>query len=411
MHSVPPFPLMSKLYWDCRNIAIYDRIYGRLNSRICRWQTRGRTFYSRKQIMDVTLFLNHRCNLACSYCYNGKKFDRAMPVEFIKKAVDLAFSQGDEPQITFFGGEPILEFDRIKSAVSYAHQLQSNTGITPLFSVVTNGTLLDKGTVAYIAQQNFHLVISIDGTKKSHDRTRPFADGCSSYDSVVRNLVHATSVMPDVETISIIDPSNQDELPKSFLALLELNVRNMNFSFNYDALWNTQRLERLERSLDELVIQYVAKYREGLDFSFHLFDSKIVTHLKDGYSCNERCRFGDGELCVSPRGILYPCERLVGEDGNHHLAIGHIDTGVEYEKVFEMSKMRTLPSPDCRDCALNKRCMFWCGCVNVATTGRIGETSGLVCKTEQMVIRAADRAATQLYIEKNPTFMRKFYCV
>ena len=40
--------------------------------------------------MELTLFVDHQCNLRCKYCYNGEKFPRRMSLETMHKAVDLA---------------------------------------------------------------------------------------------------------------------------------------------------------------------------------------------------------------------------------------------------------------------------------------------------------------------------------
>ena len=55
--------------------------------------------------MKIALFVNHRCNLACDYCYNGNKFGRRMPWDIAKRCVDLALSgPRRRAQISFFGG-------------------------------------------------------------------------------------------------------------------------------------------------------------------------------------------------------------------------------------------------------------------------------------------------------------------
>jgi uncharacterized protein len=62
--------------------------------------------------MKYTLFLTHRCNLACEYCYVSKNSDR-MSLETAAKIIDFAFRNtpaAEEIELGFFGGEPLLEF-------------------------------------------------------------------------------------------------------------------------------------------------------------------------------------------------------------------------------------------------------------------------------------------------------------
>lgn len=361
--------------------------------------------------MDVTLFLNHACNLACSYCYNGRKFHRPMPRDVMRAGVEMAFL-GKDARLSFFGGEPLLELDLMREAIALARRIEKERdGKIPLrFSMTTNGTLVTPEVVEMLRMERFHLVFSLDGCREAHDLTRIYPDGASSYDLIVENLKRAMDAIPSTETISVIDPANVHLVPRSFESLLELGVRNINFSLNYEAEWSDEQIETLERALSDLSDLYVEAYRAGTDFALDLLDSKVITHLKGGYACRDRCKFGKDELCVAPSGTLYPCERLVGEDTRHDVTIGDVFTGPDLEKVLEMGRRKDTPDPECEQCKLNHRCMYWCGCVNYATTGDVGKTSGLLCRLEQMAIAAADRAAGILYREENPMFIGKFYC-
>ena len=362
--------------------------------------------------MDVTLFLNHACNMACTYCYNGHKFHRPMSEEIMQRAVEMAFL-GKDARISFFGGEPLLEWEMMKQAITHARDLEKNKyedKVPVRFSMTTNGTLVSKDVLEILRKERFHLVFSLDGNRESHERTRSYANGASTYDLIVENLERAVKAIPSVETITVIDPQNVELIPESFESIMSLGVKNLNFSLNYEAEWTDEQLVTLEHSLDRLVKIYIAKYREGIDFALDLFDSKVITHLKGGYACRDRCKFGKEELCVAPSGMLYPCERLVGEDTLQDVTIGDIWNGPDLQKVVKMGKQKDEPDAECVDCKLRHRCMFWCGCVNYATTGNVGETSGILCKLEQMAIAASDRAAGTLFKEENPMFIGKFYC-
>lgn len=358
--------------------------------------------------MDVTLFLNHQCNLACTYCYNGEKFDSAIDTSTITKGVDLAFSKGNA-RLSFFGGEPLLEFKKIQYAVQYANQISKQKKGSIRYSVTTNGTLLNERILAFFSNNSFHVAISIDGTKEAHDSTRPFKNGESSFPLVLSNLKTALAILPNVATISVIDPQNVTFLNESFLAFVKLGVTDINFSINYTAKWDAQSLDTFQSELDKIADQYVDLYRSNIDFKLDLIDHKIISHLKGGYASCDKCKFGDAELCVTPKGNLYPCERLVGEDDNEDIMIGHIDSGIDFGKVMKMITAKNTPDEDCEQCHLKHRCMFWCGCANYETTGNVGKTGGIICQTEQMIIQAADRAAEILYREKNPLFIENFY--
>jgi uncharacterized protein len=330
-----------------------------------------------------------------------------MSDEVLRRGVAHAFVNGGA-RIVFFGGEPLLEFEKIERAVTHAKALwREKGGVAPLFAVSTNGTCLEEQHLRLFHKERFVVMVSIDGCREAHEATRPLANGKSSFDRVRRNLTAALAQLSRVETVSVIDPKNAHLLGESAEWLLSLGVKRLGFSFNYMADWTEAAVSRLETGLQNLSDLYVEIYRKGSEFNLDLLDGKIRSHTHR--SCGKRCAFGRGEICVAPSGQLYPCERLVGDGTRHGFAIGHIKTGLDEKKLKAIHKQKKTIPKTCLACKLNHRCTFWCGCVNFETTGHLGEPSETVCQLEQMAIQYADRAASQLYREKNTIFMRKFY--
>ena len=56
-----------------------------------------------------------------------------------------------------------------------------------------------------------------------------------------------------------------------------------------------------------------------------------------------------------------------------------------------------------------RRCRHSCGCVNLLSSGDAGQTGGVQCAHERMLVTYADRLAARLYREKNRQFLRMHY--
>ena len=357
--------------------------------------------------MHVTLFLNHTCNLDCAYCYNGTKFDRPLSMPLIRKAIDLAFTSGDV-RISFFGGEPLLEFERIKEAVTYARQREAELNRKMLrFSMTVNGTRLNDDILQYCRDENFFVAVSLDGIAEANNVNRRFADGTAAYDSIVSGIELVKKYYGKVATSAVIHPGNVCWLGDSFSHIIELGVSRFSFNFDYDAGWSDAALSTYRTQMKEVTHHYINAYRAGNAVDYTSFTSKINGHLNGGL--NSKCLFGNGEITVAPSGRLYPCERLVREDDDTGLSIGDIDSGIDLEKVLAFKRLRYTMDADCAACQVESRCLHTCGCMHFATTGTIGNVSSLVCDVEQTVIRAADEAAGTLYAERNPAFLKRFY--
>lgn len=367
--------------------------------------------------MRVSLFLTHACNLRCAYCYNGRKFGRAMSLDVARKGVELAFSGRASPRVSFFGGEPLLEMDRIRAITAMALEEGQRRGVRPGFLVVTNGTLLTDPIFAFLQEHRFYLGISLDGCRQAHEANRPCATGESSYDGVVAAVRRAVAARngAGLRVIAVANPASIAWWPDSLGALLDLGVRNISMNLDYEGVWDEPARDRFLVALRALGDRYVGAYRaadgEGQDarFRLNLLDSRILTRLKRGYTPRDRCDFGCEEVAVSPTGRLYPCDRLVGEDTRDDVVIGHVDTGIDAARRDALVAEKNGLQPDCAACALQPRCMHWCGCVNHAMTGRVGEVSGLLCWFEQRLIEEADRCASILFQEGNRAFVRRFY--
>ncbi len=360
--------------------------------------------------MRVSLFLNHACNLRCKYCYNGRKFSRPMPWDVARAGIELALAQpGESHRVSFFGGEPLLEMDLVRKVMDYCGERSASTGKRIHHLVVTNAVLLDEPRLDYLLERGVYVALSVDGCRQAHEATRSFPDGSSSYDLVSTNARRLWEIHPEYKVIAVMDPLNVDWLGDSFQALLDLGARNLSMNVNYEGQWDEPRRERFKQAIRDLGNRYMAAYRRGTAFTLNLLDSKIVTHLKGGYACGDRCDFGCEEVAVSPRGRLYPCDRLVGMDDKDDVVIGDVFQGIDTRKRDALIARKNKLLEDCADCALLRRCMHWCGCVNHAMTGSVGGVSGLLCWFEQCIIEEADRVATILFEEKNPSFIRRFY--
>lgn len=360
--------------------------------------------------MKLSLFLNHQCNLRCTYCYNGEKFDRRMSFDLARRAVDLALSDPrPRSQISFFGGEPLLELDLIRKIVAYAEERALALKRVVRFVVTTNGTLLNEARLDYLMEHGFHLGVSLDGTKKAHDAHRRYGSGRSCHALVCRNLERAVRRYPPTEVIAVVDPANVHLLHRSFQQIFDLGVKEISFNMNYEADWTDRDLDLLEEAFSRLAEAYIDTVRKGHRLTVNPIDAKIITRLKEGYSCNDRCDFGCNEIAVSPLGNLYPCDRLVGTDDDPDIMIGDIFEGVDVKRRDELREAKNARPPECAGCAVLHRCMYWCGCVNYASTGRVNGVTGTLCWMEQLFIRTADMVARTLYEERNPVFLERYY--
>lgn len=70
-----------------------------------------------------TLCVTHKCNLTCIYCYQDNKSADSMTLDVAMQCIDDIFKRipnnTELIEISFIGGEPLLEVDLIKDIYAY----------------------------------------------------------------------------------------------------------------------------------------------------------------------------------------------------------------------------------------------------------------------------------------------------
>lgn len=150
-------------------------------------------WYATHRLKQVILELTESCNMRCRYCtyyhkYNNKT--HSMSDEIIYKGIDLLFENSDYSNriaLSFYGGEALLEFDKIVKAVKYAKSKICGQKLT--FVLTTNGLLLeDPDIVDFLVDNDFYLTISIDGNAYQHDRYRIDIAGNATHEKIVNAI-------------------------------------------------------------------------------------------------------------------------------------------------------------------------------------------------------------------------------
>lgn len=134
--------------------------------------------------LEVSYFVNNRCNLSCRHCYVGyEQTDGELSVGEWSETFDRLIERG---ALTFgnVGKEPLLSSD--KTIAIMQHLAKRREEIPALrFGFVTNGTLLNGSVVKDLeAVAPDYIDVSLDGSERVHDSIR----GSCNYERTVENL-------------------------------------------------------------------------------------------------------------------------------------------------------------------------------------------------------------------------------
>ncbi len=146
--------------------------------------------YDKKHLV-LTISPTQNCNFNCSYCYEKWRSSGSMNDEtedaLIQHLKDQKHKYGLETiNLTWYGGEPLLEYKRIRSLGQRINQL----GLTIIErEIITNGYSFDDNRIEVLLNVGVDLVqITLDGFKETHDSRRPLLNGKGTFNRIIDNL-------------------------------------------------------------------------------------------------------------------------------------------------------------------------------------------------------------------------------
>lgn len=291
------------------------------------------------------------CNFACPYC-----FESSHPAHFMTDEVEdaiLSFIQkrvnATHLHVTWFGGEPLLAFNRI---VSLSKRMQG-LGMEYGAGMITNGYLLTPDKVALFEELQISSVqITIDGSEQTHNSRRCLKNGGATYSTILKNIEEAQKCSPNT-SISVrvnIDRTNSHEF------------------FEVLRYFKTQKYPRVS------VYPGFVTDISGSGKNHCLYDSNaMAAFLKDAYNkqgCHSQLFYpasiarvcavrNPNAIVIGPLGELYKCWNDVGDFSRSY---GSIDGTLTNEEVLYeyLVKADHLNDPACNECAFFPVCDGGC---------------------------------------------------
>ena len=314
----------------------------------------------------IVLCLTEQCNFRCRYCsysgnYNGIRTHskKKMSLDTAKKMFDLIVRlAGSEERsirnnhinVSFYGGEPLLEIQLIRDIMDYAQQLFIRQGIDhkfkPRYRLSTNGYLLNKETVDFLVDRDVLIDISLDGPQEEHDKFRVTASGEKTWETIMANLEYIRSRYPDyykdrVKFLCTIHPLHDYGKIDNFY------ICDNNLFYLDKVQANFVGMSNLKKEIKQ-EIDKKKKTQESLLYnigSFKRLDDKLTMKRIDYDTYfTQMCFPGKTKIYVDTDGLLHICEKI-----KFNLPIGDVDNGLDYDKIRNILDMWA-------DCIIRFRC-------------------------------------------------------
>jgi uncharacterized protein len=384
---------------------------------------------------QLTLSVSDQCNLRCGYCPHGHDLgwirphrdDRMSPRvarravrEFLVRSRDV-----ETPSISFYGGEPLLEFDLIREVVDLVRREGPCDDYR--FVIDTNGTLLNETVCDFIVAEGIHLQVSLDGPADIHDRHRRHRGGGPSHAEIeagIERLLAASSSAHELLRFqATLAPPTEIERVDTYFAdfppyrkagieevpLVGASIADIAGVDPSEVGLTAEDLDRFRSDLTAARRRYIETRVDGRNpgpVLSALFDDGLISFyhrsheaLGDVISPGGCCRPGQRRLHVRVDGAYQPCERV--GDG---LVIGHEKGGLDLEAVDILwDRFKGTFGERCLNCWACRLCS---ACFTaLAETWEQGEMKPEAVESVCNGVRAGQADTLRMYVEllaRNP---------
>ena len=332
------------------------------------------------------------CNLSCDYCFVGpdeeKNVQSTFKVDNNLKLLESALSQlpssSKKITILYYGGEPLLYFDELKSLTKFFNSQIEGKSIE--YVLITNGTLINKKVASWLHDNNFSVGVSIDGSKYVHDMHRKTRSGKGSYDHALQGFINLKEAGCDPSISLTVSDSNIDNL------IHELQYIIKNFkpnSLGFNPLLVPADGENYAGA------EYAEKFAENAYIGWKLLRDKnifedrcmrIIRNLTERKIRYNDCGACGNQIVLLPNSRMSICQGLLSNE--EHTYELHEWDGKFNKALLEWSKRSPLNMKECYDCIALGVCGGGCPCRLIAKGNSMWEIDTQHCVFSKHVVQS-----------------------
>lgn len=325
---------------------------------------------SESSLLNTYVIVTENCNFNCKYCFISETVNsyslgknKVMTKEVVKATVSLLQREYEKQKsdgritITFYGGEPLLNFDAIKCFINEVAEIKSKkywpSDIN--YSIITNGSLLTKEHLLFFKKHNIGICISFDVDKKSHSHRIDKGDN-ETYDVVRKNIKLCVEEKMGFG-LSVTVTENTIKNKESVLEeIIELKPLTIGFNMLIPNK-NVFMSDSYYKAATSFIIYCFKRLRE-----LGIYEDRIMRKV-DAFVNNKLypfdcCACGGNQLVVTPEGKIGICHGYL--NNRKYFSANVFDNRFDFKNQpdFLYWKRRTpLLMAECQNC----ECVGICG--------------------------------------------------
>lgn len=296
----------------------------------------------------LEILVANKCNLNCRYCYaHGGDYDcesQVLTPESAKKYLRALFSDRyiSVDVVMLFGGEPTIAPDTIRTICEFFEQYSSLGLIEkmPIFTMVTNGTLIDEALAQTLKKYDVRVTVSVDGPPEINDKLRVDKAGNGTFARAERGIRF------------LQEAGNPPQM-------IEVTYTALHYKLGYTKA-DIRRYLSAHFEIDNIMVA---------DCTPNGYDDSLVCSAEDISGENDEknnksailnlrqdlskplfsdlaCSAGTSSFALAPNGELYPCHKFIGAN---QFCIAHFADDVFDFDSYHLVQERLSGAHKCQD--------------------------------------------------------------
>ncbi|MBO7424122.1 MAG: radical SAM protein [Clostridiales bacterium] len=345
-------------------------------------------------MINITLELNRKCNFRCTYCYLKDKLDYEMTAETAKRSIDFAVKKYEldkdpkkEIGVNFIGGETLCSFPMIKKTISYINETYPD--IKFVYSMTTNGSLINEDIVSFLIENDFYVKISLDGRREDNDLNRVWVSGKGTFDDVIKRFKYLNRYQIElnrgIQVNSVVTKNNYMNYADNLKFLVdEGGLRSIDLSINKGDVWSDEDLNSLAEVMEKALDYYMERNMNNVFFSWDFIEKAYKNHLRKGDKRLFKCGGGVSSFYIAWNGDIFMCPSCMEKE----FVIGKVEDdlgGLWYSEIIKNKGLTKIDNQKCMACKYSDVCPTK-GCfINSYTeNGSIHQPSRISCFVTRM---------------------------
>ena len=318
----------------------------------------------------ITIYLTHKCNLSCDYCFI-KKNNTVMDSKTLKKILLWFIRQdGEIKKINFLGGEPLSCVDLLVGIRQYLKEINKDNKKIIIKDIPTNGTIINEKIIRLLKEEDIGLLFSLDGKETSHNNHR--TRNPALFNKIINNIEFYIQnyALPGIKLT--VHPSEARNLYENILWLLSKGFKEIQIFPAYGQVWHKEEIDAYRSNFKRIILFYCKERIKGNNKILIQPIAECIERITNKqFLDNPNCSMGK-EPVFTQDGKAYACTLIMNINDiklTDKFSLGDIETGINIEKMESLLNYRMCEDVklDCKYKFPGSSCKKICTCFDFKT--------------------------------------------